>query len=960
MDEDDDGYLWVAEQTGLYRFDGDRFTAINLPENLGNPIRQLSKINSDTMLVATTIGLGIVNTKNFKVDTRFFTSASNEYFLEDNFIRWVIKGTDKTYWVFTRTAVHLLDKDLNIVGSIQLEKHPDIIDANPARPICFPVDENKLLLKSFPNNIDEKDSWQLIDIKNGTMTVFQMPELEQIQIGSSFQINSNEIIFVSRSGLVNPQAFYSYNFSERELEKLMEYDDSDAPVFQLSKQLNSAAKGMNFSRFKKGFFYDVELKIIIEEYRNFRPYSKYHKMINGVVYVGNEEGLFRLTPTTITIEKPVLFTEFFKEENFNDQVVDFLKQEKKLYIATHGRHIFSYDSLIGKFENIRLDKPASSRLIWNLRHQGRDSVWIGTQTGLYRYNPLNKKVSRWERSDLPEAINKAPITVQYIDSKGILWIGMGSGNGVLSYNPNNDSVIHYLYNKNKFPLRTTNDIAEDAEANLWMGYENGGGLIKWDRKTNVFSKIKIDEQSEFSNDRIRCLLTDHNNMLWIGTRYGLFRYDISKGTFEKYSVKDGLADDFINTLYQDNSHRIWIGTTNGLSILDYDTQKFLNMNQNQGIPGREISSIKEWDSQGNRLFIGATNGFCIINIKDLLIDSRNYNLYVEPLIVNGISTNLDIDKDIKLNYKQNSIGVNFGIVNHSEGSRNTYYYKVPEIDSSWIELKTKGELRLTGMGAGTYSLNLRTCINGSNCFERFPIVLTIRPPFWKTIWFVLLVILLSVFLTRVFYNLRIRNLKRIEKMRSQISMDLHDDIGSSISSVRILSDILANENPSLQKNEGIITAIKEQSSHIGEVLEEIIWNVNPKNDLLENVILRMQQYANEVLENAGVAIKWHLEIQQKETVIEAEKRKELYLFFKEAVNNIVKHSQCKTVWITISAEAKFLSIQLKDDGVGFDSSKNYPSNGLISMKDRAEKLGATISIESIQNEGTKISFVTPL
>ena len=239
-------------------------------------------------------------------------------------------------------------------------------------------------------------------------------------------------------------------------------------------------------------------------------------------------------------------------------------------------------------------------------------------------------------------------------------------------------------------------------------------------------------------------------------------------------------------------------------------------------------------------------------------------------------------------------------------------------------------------------------------------ILRISPPFWKSIWFILLIILLSVFLTRVFYIIRIRNLKRIEKLRNQISMDLHDDIGSSISSVRILSDILANEKPSLQKNKGIVTAIKEQSSHIGEVLEEIIWNVNPKNDLLENIVLRMQQYGNETLENAGKFIEWQLDIHRKEIEIEAQKRKELYLFFKEAINNIAKHSKCKTAQIKIKTEAKSLIININDDGVGFDSEKKYTSNGIESMKERAKKLRATILIESIQNQGTNISLIVPL
>ena len=109
--EDDDGFLWIAEQSGLYRFDGDRFTYIKLSKSLG-VVRQINPINEDSLLIATTHGMGIINSKSFRVDIHFFTSQNEEYYLEDNFIRWIINGKGNTYWIFTKTSVHLLDGNL--------------------------------------------------------------------------------------------------------------------------------------------------------------------------------------------------------------------------------------------------------------------------------------------------------------------------------------------------------------------------------------------------------------------------------------------------------------------------------------------------------------------------------------------------------------------------------------------------------------------------------------------------------------------------------------------------------------------------------------------------------------------------------------------------------------------------------------------------------------------------------
>jgi len=957
--EDDDGFLWIAEQSGLYRFDGDRFTYIKLSKSLG-VVRQINPINEDSLLIATTHGMGIINSKSFRVDIHFFTSQNEEYYLEDNFIRWIINGKGNTYWIFTKTSVHLLDGNLKSKGSFTFKKHPDIQSANPTTPICFPMDESRIIMKAFEGANDSLgDIWWCIDIRKGTREVIDLDELAPLEMGTCFQVDPASVIMVSRERPGHPQSFYHYAYANRDLTKLMEYDPSMEWVSSKQHALDPSATGITFFRFKKGFFYDTTLKRITEEYWNFSPYSRYHKMKNGIVYVGNSEGLFRLTPNTLTITKPEALDNYFSTIEFNDGVSDFLKKGKQLYIATHNQHLYRYDSLSHTIENICMPGIASG-LVWNLRLQDKDSLWIGTQNGLFVFNTSSGAISRWEKKGVPPKINEVPITIQFEDSHGILWMGLGYGNGLLAYDPERAMVRHYLYDKNHFPLRTATAIAEDRNGNLWMGYENGGGLIYWDRNKDVFTKIKISVESNFTNDRIRSLVVGQDNSLWIGTRHGLFRYDTTTSTFDEFTVNDGLIDDYITKLYFDAYDRVWIGTTNGLSIFEPHRKKFLNLDKNQGLPGSRILNIKAWDASGKKVFVGATNGFCLIDVDDVDLSQTQATLYLEPILVNGTAKPMEFGQRMPLNYKQNNITVTFGIINHQQGRSNTYYYKMSQLDTAWVELKTKGNLVLNGLAPGNYQLQLMTCINGSDCYTEAPLNFHIRPPFWKSIWFFLGMMVLAVLVTRHFYTLRIRNLKKIESIRQQISMDLHDDIGSSISSVRILSDILAAENLVNSKDIEIIQSIREQSGHISDVLEEIIWNVNPKNDTLENVIARMQQYANELLENAQIDCQWNIVLKEGNTLIDAEKRKQLYLFFKEAVNNLAKHSKCEHCSIEISNLSNSLSILIQDDGIGYDTVGNYQSNGIDSMNKRATQLNASLKVLSTLKEGTRIHLKVPL
>ena len=968
LEEDSSGFLWLGGTSGLKRFDGDRFTKIPLITNTGRElskcIRQLLAINKDTLLVATTYGLGIVNTKTLDINALFFNSTDTSYFLEDNFIRWIVKGKEGTLWIFTRTAVHLLDHQLKPLGKVQLDKHPNVIYAHPISPICFPINKYELHINALNfDRTNNRKKWFKININTKTILPAKIPFVNNFNVGGSTQISQDKFILGGNTDGKKSMFFYYFNPTTNNFKKILKYDSSDKVVLngRFPKQIKKQS-GIAFFRYKTGYFFDTISKKIAEEYRNFIPYTRFKKMKNGVVYAGNTEGLFRLNKRSSSFSTIPVYDSLFKKIKFNDYITDFLKHKEKLYIATHGKDLFVYDIKQKKIEHILITgKEGSADMLWNIRLLDKKTIWIGTQNGLFLHNIITKKNKRWKHKNLPDAIHNYPITTQFIDSKGILWMGLGFGNGILAFNAKKNTIKHYLYDKNKFPLRSVLGITEDKNKNLWMGYSSGGGLIRWNRATDSFTKIRIDKNSHIYSDQIDDLLIDHHNKLWIATRQGLYVYTIENNSFEEITRDKGMADNYINKLYQDKNNNIWMATMTGLSVLQYKTKRVWNFTQKDGIPGLECGVIKPWNKEGDTLFIGSRNGFCLLNINTIIPVDKTLQCYIEPLRINNKIIHTSLDKQLELNYKQNNIKVNFGTINHEEGGGNRYYYRLNKINNAWIELKNKGELILSGLGPNSYNLQLKVCVNGANCIESKPINFVIKEPFWKSIWFLLTLLFTAVALTAIFYKIRIFNLHRIEKLRRQISTDLHDDVGASISSVRILTDFLTNkEEGSKSSKHQIIHTIKEQTSHISEVLEEIVWNINPKNDRLANIINRMQQFANETLENSDILLEWQVHIHQYNKLINANKRKELYLFFKEAIHNIAKHAQCKHSWITIKTVPQRIEIMIKDDGIGFNSENTYYSNGLESMKNRAKNLDASLKINSSIGKGTTIVLICPL
>ena len=192
--------------------------------------------------------------------------------------------------------------------------------------------------------------------------------------------------------------------------------------------------------------------------------------------------------------------------------------------------------------------------------------------------------------------------------------------------------------------------------------------------------------------------------------------------------------------------------------------------------------------------------------------------------------------------------------------------------------------------------------------------------------------------------------KQLQDMRNSIADDLHDDIGSTLSSISIMSELAKNKSPEVLS---LLNSIGESALTIQENMSDIVWAVNPKNDRFENILQRMNQFALEMLDAGNTVLDFSAAdlAASKLTMVQ---RKNLYLFFKEGINNTAKYAEAKNVWINISKKKQHIKMSIRDNGKGFDTSQQYNGNGMKSLKKRAEDLNAVLEIFSSINEGTEV------
>ncbi len=198
-----------------------------------------------------------------------------------------------------------------------------------------------------------------------------------------------------------------------------------------------------------------------------------------------------------------------------------------------------------------------------------------------------------------------------------------------------------------------------------------------------------------------------------------------------------------------------------------------------------------------------------------------------------------------------------------------------------------------------------------------------------------------------------------EYQRLRIARDLHDEMGSTLSSISILSEA-ALRNLQQDIDRVRVSAIGDRTRQVMDSMSDIVWSVNPRNDSMENVLRRMKEFAVEMLETQHTQLHFEADETLYQLQLPMEQRKDFYLIFKEAVNNAAKYAQASEVWVSVKKENGALRLEVRDNGLGFDPAQVKMGNGLRNMRQRAERLKGKMEIKSTAGAGTHITLAFPI
>jgi len=316
------------------------------------------------------------------------------------------------------------------------------------------------------------------------------------------------------------------------------------------------------------------------------------------------------------------------------------------------------------------------------------------------------------------------------------------------------------------------------------------------------------------------------------------------------------------------------------------------------------------------------------------------------------------------------VNLDFFALGFGTGEVLRYQYKLEGADQDWSAPTDQRSVNYANLSPGKYRFVVRA-VNADGLQSSSPAIVAFKilPPIWQRWWFLSIAAIAGSLAIYGGHRYRVGRLIELERVRTRIATDLHDDIGSSLSRMAILSEVVKQQlGGKSRQSAPLLTEIADSARGLVDSMSDIVWAIDPRRDNLSNVVTRVRQFASDVLE--AKKIKWDFQVPPEidDLKLDAEQRRHVFLIFKEALNNIARHADCKSVLLKINLTHHQLVAEVQDDGSGFvvqqnvqDASTNgRGGHGLKNMERRASQLGGRFTIQSSPGLGTHLKLTVPL
>jgi signal transduction histidine kinase/ligand-binding sensor domain-containing protein len=588
----------------------------------------------------------------------------------------------------------------------------------------------------------------------------------------------------------------------------------------------------------------------------------------------------------------------------------FLDRQRRLWIGTNEKGLLCYDleddaftPWSGKFFR------QSWRWVDHVGLQANGQLWFGTFNGLFRFNAKTQDFT--EAGAIRRSIDQGRMTASIaglaFDPRGRVWgvtkFTDARAGSLFMYDPAADSVrVYDRFTHN--PFRLVNDFRDVAVTrDSLVCVSTDRGLFVIDRG-DMTTLRRPDDDAPGRAVPTYGLVSDKHGFLWVSTAFGVSRIDPG-GTFRQ---------DYVYT---------------------------------RDLIGSMIGPALWYDSIMDRVLLGQESGIDIIGMPPL--QAGPVRLHRMGVWVNQQPIRIEQEGPLRLPFNRNDVQIRLALPFYGDPLTNVFRYKMEGYDDDWTTSRS-GQITYNNLPFGRYRFVARgIAASGTMSENEVVLDILIRPPFWRALWFQAAVVALLSSLIFLYFKSRDTQRKRMQAMRDAIARDLHDEMGSNLSAIKLLTEYEMSrhgtvDSYNLQKILGKVNAVIDS-------MYEIVWSIHPSPQV--DVLGRVKAYLVETLEPLGIGIRFQVPPDMRLS-LDPERRRHLFLLFKEAVNNIAKYAAAREVVLEVVRGAGHVTITLRDDGQGFDNTQRLPGHGLENMRNRAEAAGGRLRVESAVGKGTVI------
>jgi len=965
---DSQGYIWIGTEDGLNRFNGYKFKKFYSDREGSNSLIYPditafyeTSFQKGTIWIGTRNGLSrYIKGKDLFINNYFGSCDSFQTGYNEIISFRESKYFDRTVWITTKNGLVKFSADddsyeryLTECADKNLKSRIEVVDVLERGKILWAVTSIGLIKYDLETN-----SYEIFNDANSS---FQSNELNSLYCDET----EPDKLWIGAFS----NAIYLFNIKTEET-KIFKFKSSNieeyTPVGFIGKFDKYLIVGTNGSGLK---WFDKEKKTFIQRPFNEPEYLISAHICNNYVWIGTQAGIAKLNPLGEKFRKVSELHDGKARKETENDVWAFCEDnldENCVWVASDNGGILKFNYAEGKFvENDPIfEKINYKRNIFSLESDGKNILWMGTFDGLVKIDLKNEKF-RWFTQGKGNKHLSDPriLSIEYSkENPNLLYIGTVNGFNILNVKSGN--IKRYCVNGEDGKVISAPVVnciweSEKNPGTVWIGTEDG--LSKYSTETETI--INYSPQSKlhkFPGKFILSIKEDRNNpnILWLAVdNLGLVKFNAARGKIDKiYSLRDGLPNKTIYGIL-DYHDCLWLSTNNGLSKFDVKKEAFKNYFVDDGLQGNEFNLGAYLKTSDGNMFYGGVNGFNYFHPDELNINKTVPNAVIEEIRVlnNSVKFNSCFPEQlvINLSYSDNMITFHFAGLEFTAPQQNKYRYKLTGFHSDWVDNGQERIATFTNLDPGEYTFKIKAANNdGIWSHETTEAKLIIAPAFWMTWWFKGIVGTIAFINVFVFIYLKLQKPLELERLRMKIARDLHDEVGSSLTKISMNAGLLrfdSDETRSAQR----IEALDEESREVMTTMSDVIWSIDSRNNTIGDLMDRMKNHAFKLFENTDVDVSFNFDVSNPAKRIKIDVRQNIYLVFKEAVNNAVKYSGSEKIEIKMqNKKSTGFRLEIVDFGKGLPPNMKHPGNGLRNMKTRAESIDA--SIEFINENGLTV------